>query len=351
MIRPENWKDGLIVRTPNWLGDLVMTFPAMMQLKKILPEFCGMVVICPKGLAPVVEALDIVDEVIPLENPHAFPAKDELASLYHRHFGAGVLFNNSLRDAVILRKAGIHPLFGAAARGRSFLLKKSIRFPKRRDHVLNHPHQAQKYMAVASLLGADTWDGVSMPHLTIEMTDDEFARKHNLPAFPGGPILSIAPGAAYGDAKCWAASNFREVAGHWLSVHGGSVLFLGGKNEIPVCQTCADGFDSSRVFNLAGTTSLTELMFLLKRSAACTANDSGVMHLAAALDIPGAVPFGSTDPAATSPLSKKWTVLYEKEPCSPCFKRICPLGTRKCFDALTPSRLIDALEAQLLPRP
>ncbi|MBR3688625.1 MAG: hypothetical protein IKL85_06085, partial [Lentisphaeria bacterium] len=129
-IRPEQWREGLLVRSPNWLGDLVMTFPALMLLKRLLPEFCSLTVICPAGLAPVLDALDeTVDEIIPVADPHAFPTKKEMFPLAHRHFGAGILFNNSLRDAVVMRRLGVKPLFGAAARGRSILLREPITFP------------------------------------------------------------------------------------------------------------------------------------------------------------------------------------------------------------------------------
>ena len=114
----KEWRDGLLVRSPNWLGDLVMTFPALMLLKRLLPEYCALSVICPASLAPVLDALDeTVDEIVPVADPHAFPTKKELVPLVHRHFGAGVLFNNSLRDAVVMRRLGVKPLFGAAARG------------------------------------------------------------------------------------------------------------------------------------------------------------------------------------------------------------------------------------------
>ena len=163
-IPKDQWRDGLLVRSPNWLGDLVMTFPALMLLKRLLPEFCSLSVICPAGLAPVLDALDeTVDEIVPVANAHAFPTHRELAPLLHRHFGAGILFNNSLRDAIVMRRLGAKPLFGATARGRSILLREPITFPKRVSGQLNPPHQAKRCLEVAKKLGIDDWDGVSMP--------------------------------------------------------------------------------------------------------------------------------------------------------------------------------------------
>ena len=342
IIPPEQWREGLLVRSPNWLGDLVMTFPALMLLKRILPEFCSLTVICPAGLAPVLDALDkTVDEIIPVADPHAFPTHREIYPLLHRQFAAGILFNNSLRDAVVMRRLGVKPLFGAAARGRSILLRDPIRFPKRVSGALNPPHQARRCLEVAKLLDIDEWDGVSMPELHPDFDDERFEQAFERP-FPRNPVLAVAPGAAFGDAKRWDAGSFRAVAEHWQKKRCGSVILLGSKKEASICDTCADGLPGLTL-NLAGKTSLHALMFILKRAAYCIANDSGIMHLAAASGTPGTAVFGSTDMAATAPLSPKWTVLYRKEPCSPCFKHVCPLGTRACMQAIKVTDVLKTL--------
>ena len=346
-ISPEDWREGLLVRSPNWLGDLVMTFPALMLLKRLLPEFCSLPVICPAGLAPVLDALDgTVDEIIPVADPHAFPSRREVHPLEHRYFGAGILFNNSLRDAVVMRMLGVKPLFGAAARGRSILLRKPIRFPKRVSGALNPPHQAKRCLEVAKHLGIDEWDGVSMPAIRPDFDAERFGQAFERPFPENHPVLAVAPGAAFGDAKRWDAGAFHAVADHWQRKRGGFVILLGSKKEAPICESCAEGLDPGLTLNLAGKTSLHALMFVLKRSAYCVANDSGIMHLAAAIGTPGTAVFGSTDMAATGPLSPKWHVLYRKEPCSPCFKHVCPLGTRACMKAI---KVTDVLKT--LPKP
>jgi len=330
----ETWRDGLLIRSPNWLGDLVMTFPALMLLKRILPKYCALTVICPAALAPVLDALDeTVDEIIPVADPHAFPTKKELVPLVHRHFGAGILFNNSLRDAVVMRRLGVKPLFGAAARGRSILLRDPLHFPKRVSGALNPPHQALRCIEIAKRLEVDDWDGVTLPPLHPDFDAERFEEAFGTP-FPAEPVLAVAPGAAFGDAKRWDAASFRTVAEHWQKKRGGSVILLGSKKEAPICETCAEGLPPAKTLNLAGKTSLHALMFILKSAAYCVANDSGIMHLCAACGTAGTAVFGSTDMAATGPLSNRWQVLYRKEPCSPCFKHVCPLGTRACMKAV-----------------
>lgn len=339
-IPAETFRDGIIVRGSNWLGDAVMTFPALKQLRSILPPYCGLCVVTPAGLAPVYHALKgVVDRVIPLSNAHAFPTKDEKYELHTFHAGAGVIFNNSFRDALIFKLAGVKRLYGAKARNRSILLAASWKFEKRRDHELNHPHQALKYLAMAQALGAAPWDG-EMPEMTPGACSDEITALMKNP-----DVLAIAPGAAYGDGKRWRAAHFRAVAEKWLEKYpDGRVLALGSRAEFDGAGEAIEGLDPARAINLAGKTSLDELMYILKYARFCIANDSGIMHLSAALGSSGIAVFGSTDPAATAPVSQKWYMLYDKLPCSPCFKRVCPLGTKACLDRITPADVIALME-------
>ncbi len=335
-IPADSFADGIMIRGSNWLGDAVMTFPALKQLRSILPPHCALCMLTPAGLAPIYRAMQgTVDCVIPLADAHAFPAKKEWEEIRKFHAGAGIIFNNSFRDALILKMAGVKRLYGAKARNRSILLAQSWRFAKRRDHELNHPHQALKYSAMAEAVGAVPWDGI-MPEMTI-------SAQVSLPA-DWKNVLAIAPGAAYGDGKRWNASSFRRTAEEWLNRKpDGFVVALGSKAEAAGAEEALTGLDSARCRNLAGQTSLDELMFILKHVRCCVANDSGIMHLSAALGGTGIAVFGSTDPAATAPVSDKWFMLYDKLPCSPCFKRVCPLGTKACLDRIAPDDVISLM--------
>lgn len=339
-----DWRDGLLVRSPNWLGDAVMTLPALVQLKKIVPKPCGLFVVCPQGIAPLFEAMpEIVDRVIPLHDPHAFPSREEYRRVRWILAGVGILFNNSFRDALWLKYARIPKLYGAAARFRSFLLERSFSFPPRLDRVLNKPHQAAKYLAVAMALGAEEWDGI-LPEFALPYEPELYP--DTLRAALGcDNLLAIAPGAAYGDAKRWNTEEFRETALWWIREKGGHVALLSARNEADSARQVLEGLPENRVFDLAGKTSLNALMLLLRNCRMCAANDSGTMHLAAVLGAPGVVPFGPTDPAATAPLSARWRILYDKQPCAPCFKRECPEGTKKCLGAIRGADMIEAMKS------
>lgn len=336
---PAGMRDGIVVRMPNWLGDAVMALPALMQLRKILPRYAGLFVICPSGLCELFKSLPMVDVVVPLDKVHKIWSRYELQRVIKLNAGAGVLFNNSLRDAILMRLCGVRLLYGAKARGRGFLLKRSFPFPQRVSGDLNNLHHAGKYLAVVKALGAPGWDGTLPEFVVPSPVFDDNTRLKEVSSHP--KLLTLAAGAAYGGAKRWSAGNFATVAEWWIR-DGGIVATLGSRSERDGGDEIISRLPSGSGYNLAGETSLSELMYLLKQSVATLANDSGVMHLAAILGKPGVAIFGSTDWSATGPLSEQWRILYEKHSCSPCFKRECPDGA-PCLEAITPAMAIEAL--------
>ena len=338
-----DWKDGVLIRTPNWLGDIILTLPAMMVLRKILPEKCGIFVACPKGFVPIFEALPgLADRIVGLRDAHGFPSWFEFNNIRGLYAGAGIVFNNSFRDALWMRAALIPRLYGAAARNRSWLLTRAFEFPKRRDRVLNRPHHAAKYLAMVMALGAPAWDG-TLPDFQIpyspECASDEVRR-----AVESEHLLAVAPGAAYGAAKRWDTESFREVCRWWIAERKGVVTVLSAKGEAELASAAVRGLPAESVIDLAGKTSMTELMRILRNAEMCVANDSGNMHLSAALGGRGVAPFGPTDPAATSPISSRWRLLFNKQKCAPCFKRVCPGGSRKCLKSISASDVIAQIQ-------
>lgn len=339
-VRPLNIKkikDGIIVRVPNWLGDIVMTLPALMELKKILPEYCGLFVICSQGAKDLLESLPMIDYVIPLEEIHHNWSRKDIRRVSRIRAGAGILFNNSLRDAIFMRIAGIKQLYGAQARGRSILLKRSFPFPARLNHRLNNLHHSSKYLSIVKALGASGWDG-SLPEFKIkydlQQSDPEIRA---ICSHPG--LMTIAAGAAYGGSKRWSSGKFKEVANWWIK-EGGIVAALGSAKEKDIAAMVVGNLPAEKAYNLAGKTDMCELMHLLMDSKICVANDSGIMHLSAALGKPGIAIFGPTDYSATGPISNCWRVLYDKLPCSPCFKRECPYGHSECMDLCSSSQVV-----------
>ena len=336
-VPPRAWRNGLAVRMPNHLGDAVMALPALASLRRILPPHCALYVIAPAPQQPLYDALAMTDGMIPLSRCHRFWRRSEWNELRRLRLGVGVLFNNSLRDALLMRLAGIGSLYGAAARGRSLLLKRAFRFPPRPKRKAFGIHQTNRLLAMTRAMGAPEWDG-TLPEFRPRPPVDEL--EPEITALCDHPrLMTIASGAAYGAAKRWPGENFRAVAEAWIA-QGGIVAVLGSRAERDICAEAAAGLPESKAFNLAGETQLPELMHLLKSSRVTVANDSGLMHLAAALGTPGVAVFGPTDYTATGPIASNWRLLYEKTECSPCFRRECPDGSRRCMRALTPEMVI-----------
>ncbi len=336
------WRNGIAVRMPNWLGDCVMALPALWQLSKGKPGNCALFVIAPDSLHGFFEAAGFVDGFIGLKRLHHVWELDEIAALRRFRMGVGVLFNNSLRDAVMMKAAGVPLLFGAEARGRSFLLKRAFPFAWNKPGKYAMIHQTNKYLSMAYALGAPRWDG-TLPEITPQTPAAECSEAVR-PLCRHPKLMVLGCGAAYGGAKRWESSKFNAVARAFIA-RGGVVAAAGGKSEAEVCGEVLEGLPANRAFNLAGKTSLDELMNLLKNACFVVANDSGVMHLASLLGTPGAAVFGSTDHTATAPVGRNWALLCSEMECSPCFKRVCPRGDRACMKEITAEKVIE-----LLPR-
>ena len=333
-------KQGVVVRMPNWLGDAVMAIPALMQLKGLIPSPGLLSVICPPFLEPLLSSIAEIDRVVTLTAAHRNWNAADRERIADLKPGIGILFNNSPRDVIALRRCGIPELYGTTDRLRWLLLTRSFKFPKRRDRVLNQLHHTKKYLAMVEALGALPWQGnlpTVRPAVSLEELSPLIQR-----LCAEQKLLTLSAGAAYGSSKRWSCDSFRTVAQYWLDC-GGSVATLGTAVEERNGAEILRGLPEERTYNLAGKTSMTELIYLLHHSALTIANDSGVMHLSALLDRPGIAIFGSTDPSATAPISARWQILFEQQPCAPCFKRECPKGTSECMQAITPEMVIQTI--------
>ncbi|MDR0932351.1 MAG: hypothetical protein LBM70_04950, partial [Victivallales bacterium] len=193
------WRNGMVVRMPNHLGDAVMALPALGQLRKIIPPHCALFCIAPEGQRAFYHALPIVDGTIGLDKIHHSWSWDEFLALKRQRLGVGVLFNNSLRDAISMRVAGVRNLYGAKARARSILLRRAFAFPPRPARQAANIHHANRYLAIAKALGAPHWDG-TLPQFKLTPGVDELSPE--IAALCEHPkLLTVASGAAYGAAK------------------------------------------------------------------------------------------------------------------------------------------------------
>ena len=336
------WRNGLVVRMPNHLGDAVMALPALLSLSRLVPEGCGLFVVAPEMFRNFYAAIPQVGVFLGLAKAHANWSWREIRELKKLRAGVGVFFNNSPRDVIAMRLAGVSKLYGAAARGRSILL--SYGFKLRRQQIPGvraEEHLCSRYLAIAMALGAPAWNG-DLPEFSFSRFGDE--AKEKIWSWCEHPkMLLLGPGAAYGDAKCYDSSNYNAVAKWWIN-RGGVVVVAGGKSEIATGAEVCAGLPPEKCINLCGQTDLQELMLLIRFCCFMICNDSGIMHLGGALNKEGIAVFGSTDPTATGPISAKWQCISERVECSPCFKHVCPAGDKECMKRVKVDVIIEELQ-------
>ena len=238
--------------------------------------------------------------------------------------------------------ARVPQLYGAAARGRSLLLTRAIKFPPRDKNAPDASHQSSRYLALAASLGAPRWDG-TLPEISPPVSADELPLQ--LSALCRHPqLLLLAACTAYGTAKRWPQENFRAAAEYWIR-HGGIVAILGTKSEIATGDAVREGLPAEKCFNLCGKTDIYSLIHLFRSAAFTVANDTGLMHLGAALGTRGIVIFGPTDFTDTGPITPDWKILTLRAKCAPCLARTCPAENRYCMENLTASTVIRHLRA------
>ena len=201
----------------------------------------------------------------------------------------------------------------------------------------------QKYVGLAYPLGT-TPDKFECPAPSLQPDPDIVSQamtKFKLDR--DNPILALCPGAEFGRAKKWPEKHYAEIAKRHISL-GGKVWLFGSASDKPACEEIASSLDKESVANLAGETSLQEAVALLSQTDQVVANDSGLMHVAAALEKPLVAIYGSTSPGYTPPLNKQNEIIQATIDCSPCFKRECPYGHYRCLEELMPDKVWDALE-------
>jgi heptosyltransferase-2 len=326
-----------LVVAPSWIGDAVLSHPLLVRLKEA--DLGGSIdVLAPPWVLAVYRHMPEVSGTI--ANPFGHGA---LKLSERRRFArslAGydraIVLPNSFKSALIPWHAGIPQRVGYRGEMRFGLLTDA--------RVLDQaalPLQVERYAALAQPPGETLRRPLPEPRLAIEgaARDAAVAR---LGLGPSRPIAAFAPGAEYGPAKRWPAARFAAL-GRILVERGEQVWIFGSAKDSPIAREIAASIGEHCV-DLTGRTSLDEAIDLLSLATHVVTNDSGLMHVAAALERPMAAIFGSSSPAYTPPLSAKARVVRLNLPCSPCFQRECPLVHANCLALIEPSRVLASLE-------
>lgn len=318
------------------MGDAVLSHPLLVRLRERDPS--GRIdVLAPPWALPVYRRMPEVDGAIAQPFGHGeilFGERRRFAKGLGRYDRAIVL-PNSWKSALIPWHAGIPKRTGYIGELRYGLLNDTR--PLDRQAL---PLIVERYAALAQPAREALRRPLPAPRLSV----DESARRATLHAYRlsvDRPVTVMAPGAEFGPAKRWPARHFASLA-RILGARGHAVWLFGSKKDAPVTAEIQQ-LSGGVCVDLAGRTTLDEAIDLMSFASRVVTNDSGLMHIAAALDRPMAAIFGSSSPEFTPPLSPHARVITLKLACSPCFKRDCPLGHTNCLVTLDPQRVLEAL--------
>jgi heptosyltransferase-2 len=329
----------LVIRPPNWLGDAVMALPALAALRRHFAQSHLTIAAVPSVAAIFREETDAAPDAV-IDLPASTRAAVE--ALAEGRFELGILLPNSWRSAWQFRRAGIGDRWGYGGSGRGVLLTRAARRPR------GKVHQADYYRHLATDLGAACEPGL-MPRIAPRPASvAEAARVLSAAGVPESMrLIAFAPGAAYGQAKQWLPDRAAAVAERLIREQGVACVLVGAGHDRDAGRAIESWFRAhapdaaGRVVNLIGRTSLRALVGVIDRVSAIVANDSGAMHLAAALGRPVVAVFGPTDDRVTRPIGEHH-VLTASVFCRPCMLRDCPIDHR-CMKRITIDRVHGAV--------
>ncbi len=330
----------LVVRMPNWLGDAVMALPAVRAVRRHFPE-AALTVAAQPSVAPLFEEDAGLGGSARLVLRGGRRAQAQV--LGGGRFDAILLLTNSFGSAWVARRSGIPARWGYRADGRGLLLTRGVRRPK------GHVHQVDYYRALAEGLGIarDEAPPAIAPGEETRQRAARVLERHGWT--PDRLLVGFAPGAAYGHAKRWPPARVAEVIARLADARGATAVLVGAAGDRDAgraVESSLAGPARGSLVNLIGQTDLRDAMGVVSWCRAFVTNDSGAMHLAAALGLPVTAVFGPTDERETSPAGAGHAVLAAGVFCRPCMLRDCPIDHR-CMKRITPDQVLDAVVRQI----
>lgn len=330
----------IVILAPNWLGDVVMALPALAAIRRWHPG-AHLAVAARASVAPLLSMAAGIDELVTLPGRGAWNdadgRRDDIARLAAGRFDAAILLPNSFHAAWLVRGA-VPERWGYRTDLRGFLLTRAVARPT------GPITQAAYYLALVRALG-----GPEAPlSAALVVSGAQRAAARALLAADGwslGPLIAFAPGAAFGPAKRWPPSRVAEVAARLAADLGATPVFVGAGGDVATIAETIDRYrrlSGTGAIDLGGRTDLPTLAGVFSLCAAVVSNDSGAMHVAAAVGVPVTSVFGPTDERATAPLphpsGQAATIVTGVARCRPCHLRLCPIDHR-CMTSINASRV------------
>ena len=327
----------ILIRSSNWLGDAVMSVPAVRAIKAGRPD-TRVTIAAPENIAPVWKLVSEVDAIIPLPRRRLVSGVQLLRR--EPSFDVAILFPNSLRAALESWLAGIPRRAGYRGHWRRWLLNQIVPVPRKPGPP---EHHSLCFLRIARECGADT------SNIQNATPSAERLARHQLSTINYQPIrIGLCPGAEYGQAKRWLPERFAEAA-EKISAHSSIQWILFGTARDATAGEQIAAALGDHCMNRIGQTTLDQLIDELRECRLLLTNDTGTMHLAALLGVPVVAIFGSTEPRLTGPLGNGHIILRRHVECSPCFLRDCPIDFR-CMRAVSVQEVADAVLSTLAGR-
>jgi heptosyltransferase-2 len=348
-----NNQDKILIRGVNWIGDAVLTIPAIQAVRKAFPDAHISLLVKP-WVADIFSASRDIDEIILYEDRYKGIKGTLLLAkiLKDKRFKTAVLLQNAFNAALIAWLAGIPERIGYNTDFRKFLLTNTV--PLTQDILTRH--QVYYYLNIVHAIGAEAEE--SEPYLSISH-DERNRAKREIESLGAAqlPVIGINPGATYGSAKRWLPEKFAELIRNIIDTLNGKVILFGSQTEAAAADEIINNINthtsdtahySSNILNMAGKTGLRELAALISTCDAFVTNDSGPMHMASALFVPTVAIFGSTNRKTTGPYGQGHHAVSKDLPCAPCMKRECPEGHLRCMTDINAAEILEALR-EILP--
>lgn len=334
----------ILIRATNWIGDAIMSLPAVRAVRQGFPV-AEITVLAKPWVAALYEGEGSIDRVLTFESaPGArdLGAKWKLARrLREPGFDLAVLFPNSFESAAVVRLAGVKRIVGYARDGRAPLLTDAVPVP--------NPGTHERFYYLELLRRAGLIEAIpEVPEIRLDHIAERQARGEQRfrDIDMKLPVVGVSPGAAYGSAKRWIPERFAESAARLAAEIDGSVAVFGSAAEKPMCEEVARAAGGR---NFAGATALSEFIEMTAACSVFLTNDSGAMHIASALGIPSVTVFGPTNETATGPLGPSARIIREPVDCAPCLLRECPIDHR-CMTRVTVDHVLHAAQDLLQQR-
>ena len=349
----------ILVRGVNWIGDAVMTMPALRALKLANPDASITLLVKP-WVSLLFKEDPNLDGIILYEDAfRGLIGKFRLAQLIRKSdFCMAMLFQNAFDAALITFLAGIPERIGYSRDGRRLLLTKAVTF----DKPVGALHHIEYYLNLVAKTGFQARYEIPWIYLSIE---ERLDARNKLKALRR-PVVGINPGATYGSSKRWHPARFAEVAYRVISEMKGSAVIFGGPSETVIAEEIEREFnklsghsdrDSTSIthhslmnpalLNMAGRTELRELISMISECDVLVTNDSGPMHIGYAVRTPVVAIFGSTSPEHTGPVGKNDIAIKKALDCSPCFERECRRGDLNCMEMITSYEVFEAVKERV----